>query len=161
MVNMNSGINTNNVSNEDVHMSMQTCKTISTFAVATNNNWAGKCSYWDARGCAIDNDKLVEYYVEYYYEFEGLETFTGFVKDKNGNIAYYVKGEYHRDNGPAIECYNGDKEWLSNGKTHRKDGPAFESVVNNLKEWWFNGTLYGKNDDYTNDSWIAFVETLK
>lgn len=105
----------------------------------------------------IDNPKLVEYY----YEFEGLETFTGVVKDSNHDIAYYVNGELHRDDGPAIECYHGDTSWFSYGKYHRTDGPAFESIDEDLREWYFNDKCYGTNDDFTKESWIAFVATLK
>lgn len=32
--------------------------------------------------------------------------------------------EYHREDGPAIEHYDGSTEWFLNGKWHREDGPA-------------------------------------
>jgi hypothetical protein len=31
--------------------------------------------------------------------------------DKFGNKEYYWNGELHREDGPAVECANGDKEW--------------------------------------------------
>ena len=36
------------------------------------------------------------------------------------------KGQYHREDGPAIEFINGSKEWYLNGQLHRLDGPAIE-----------------------------------
>ena len=82
-----------------------------------------------------DNPKLVRRC----YFFEGKETFTGVVKDEHNNIAYYIDGKYHREDGPAIEHFNG------------------------YKEWQLDGRFYGVNDDYTNESWIRFakLELLK
>lgn len=37
----------------------------------------------------------------------------------------------HREDGPAIEYYDGSKKWYKNGKVHREDGPAVE---------WSDGT---------------------
>ena len=103
----------------------------------------------------IDNPKLVEFFLS----FEGRNTFTGVVKDKDV-IAHYVNGELHRDNGPAVEWASGSKEWWFNGEYHRVDGPAME-LANGRKEWLFHGKHYGSNDAYTNESWIAYVATLK
>ena len=47
-------------------------------------------------------------------------------------------GDYHRDDGPAVEYANGDKEWWVNGRVHRIDGPAVE-YANGDQEWWLNG----------------------
>jgi len=49
-----------------------------------------------------------------------------------------INGKFHREDGPAIEWSNGDKEWFKNGKRHREDGPAVE-WFNEDKEWWLNG----------------------
>ena len=38
-----------------------------------------------------------------------------------------------------IELANG-KFWFLNNKLHREDGPAIE-YVNGNKEWWLNGTF--------------------
>ena len=51
---------------------------------------------------------------------------------------YNLDDELHRENGPAVEWTNGDKEWYLNGKLHREDGPAVEEA-NGDKEWWLNG----------------------
>ena len=43
----------------------------------------------------------------------------------------------HREDGPAAEYANGDKEWYLNGELHREDGPAIE-YTNGDKEWFIN-----------------------
>lgn len=47
------------------------------------------------------------------------------------------KREYHREDGPAIEYTNGDKEWFINNKHHRIEGPAYEEI-NGYKAWYIN-----------------------
>lgn len=44
----------------------------------------------------------------------------------------------HREDGPAVEWENGDKEWWINGKLHREDGPAQE-WFNGDRRWHLNG----------------------
>ena len=100
----------------------------------------------------IDNPKSVKDA----FNFRGVKTFTGVVKDKENTIAYYFNGNIHRTDGPACEYANGNKEWFLNGEYHRTDGPAVE--LNNRKSWWLNGECYGKSDDFTNESWIRFVK---
>jgi len=123
-----------------------------------------------------ENPKLVEYF----FSFEGKETFTGVVKDKYNNITYYVNGKLHRENAPAVEwddggkdwylngkrhrtdgpsteAANGDKAWYLNGKCHREDGPAIE-YHNGGKEWYVNDVYYGANEHFTTESWIKFVK---
>ena len=100
----------------------------------------------------IDNPKLVEDFLS----FEGKDTFTGVVKDKDGDVAHYLNGKIHRVDGPAIENADGDKEWWFHGKRHRRSGPAIEHA-NGVKGWWFNGKLHGHGDDFTNKSWIIFL----
>jgi hypothetical protein len=51
-------------------------------------------------------------------------------------------GKLHREDGPAIELANGDKQWWVNGKLHRDDGPAFECLRTGYKEWWIKGNLH-------------------
>jgi len=61
----------------------------------------------------------------------------------------------HREDGPAIEYYNGSKEWYINGKPHREDGPAKE-YSNGSKEWYINGKLHregGPARIYNTSSW--------
>ena len=42
----------------------------------------------------------------------------------DGNKYYSFNGNYHRDDGPAVEYANGSKAWWIHGKRHRIHGPA-------------------------------------
>jgi hypothetical protein len=61
------------------------------------------------------------------------------------SVEYRLNGKLHREDGPALEFANGDKEWWIDGKLHRLDGPAVE-WADGAKEWWVNGTKYSGND---------------
>lgn len=50
-------------------------------------------------------------------------------------------GDFHREDGPAIERASGTKEWLLNGQLHREDGPAIE-LTSGYKAWYLNGYLH-------------------
>jgi hypothetical protein len=70
----------------------------------------------------------------------------------NGTKEWYLDGELHREDGPAVEFASGTKEWYLAGKRHREDGPAFEGANGN-KEWWLNNE---KVDPETiADLWLA------
>lgn len=56
-------------------------------------------------------------------------------------VCWYVNNQLHREDGPAIEWSDGDKEWCLNGLRHREDGPAFEGK-NGDKVWWINDELH-------------------
>lgn len=56
----------------------------------------------------------------------------------DGTKIWYLNGERHREDGPAVEYANGDKEWYLNGELHREDGPAAEDA-NGDKYWYLNG----------------------
>lgn len=45
------------------------------------------------------------------------------------------KGQWHNENGPAIERTDGTKMWYLNGERHREDGPAI--IWFNGDAWWF------------------------
>jgi hypothetical protein len=62
----------------------------------------------------------------------------GLIVDNDGTKYWFLNGQHHRTNGPAIEYANGDKEWLFNNKRHRIDGPAVE-YANGGKEYWILG----------------------
>ena len=64
--------------------------------------------------------------------------FTGIAEWPNGEKDWYLNGNLHRVDGPAIEYAYGRKEWWLNGKRHREDGPAIE-WADGRKEWWLNG----------------------
>ena len=58
----------------------------------------------------------------------------------DGEKYWYLNGELHREDGPAIEWANGYKAWFLNGERHRVDGPAIV-YADGGKEWWLNGIL--------------------
>jgi hypothetical protein len=60
------------------------------------------------------------------------------------------KGEYHREDGPAVELANGNKFWYLNGQYHREDGPAVE-LANGYKEWWLNGQYHREDGPAVED----------
>lgn len=75
------------------------------------------------------------------------------------------KGEYHREDGPAIEYWNGDKEWWVDGKLHRIEGPACK-YCDGYKAYYTNGLRNridgparewsdGRKEWYVEDKWIA------
>ena len=48
------------------------------------------------------------------------------------------KGQFHREDGPAIEYSDGYIAWYLNGQLHRTDGPAVQ-YPNGFKAWYLNG----------------------
>ncbi len=61
--------------------------------------------------------------------------------DSNGNQMWKVKGQLHRENGPAFIGKDGTKQWVIKGNLHRTDGPAYE-MANGHKQWFLNGQLH-------------------
>ena len=53
-------------------------------------------------------------------------------------------GQFHREDGPAIEWRNGDKEWWLNDHRHREDGPAIEKT-NGYKAWYHHDQFHREN----------------
>lgn len=62
-----------------------------------------------------------------------------FQVDDNGNKCWYLDGQYHREDGPAIEYPNGCKSWYIKGQLHREDGPAVEKLSSGFKRWFLEG----------------------
>jgi hypothetical protein len=59
--------------------------------------------------------------------------------DRYGTKRYYnSSGELHRNDGPAVEGWQGSKEWFINGIRHREDGPAIEFGWGEFV-WYKNG----------------------
>jgi len=56
----------------------------------------------------------------------------------DGTKEWWLNGNLHRIDGPAVERANGTKEWWLNDNRHRSDGPAVE-YADGTKEWWLNG----------------------
>jgi len=57
--------------------------------------------------------------------------------DEKETKRWYLNGELHREDGPAIEYSNGDMAWVINGETHRLDGPAVK-FGNWATSWFIN-----------------------
>jgi len=72
--------------------------------------------------------------------------YTG-IKEYNGYKEWWVNGQRHRTDGPAIEFADGSKVWYLNGKRHREDGPAVERA-DGYKAWFLNGKEYTKEEYY-------------
>jgi hypothetical protein len=51
---------------------------------------------------------------------------------------YNDSGQFHREDGPAVEYKDGCKYWALNNLLHRPDGPAMEDAYGN-KEWYIEG----------------------
>ena len=54
------------------------------------------------------------------------EGYTGSATDSLGQKTYYLKGDPHRTNGPAVILLNGNTYWFLYGGFHRSNGPAIE-----------------------------------
>ncbi len=48
----------------------------------------------------------------------------------------------HREDGPAVEFFNGTKYWYKDGKLHREDGPAIEDELCCQDCWYKNGLRF-------------------
>ena len=68
--------------------------------------------------------------------------------DAHGGKSWYLNGDLHRTDGPAIEWSNGDKHWWLNNERHRTDGPAVENA-DGTKYWWLNNELVAMEDVFT------------
>ena len=58
--------------------------------------------------------------------------------EPNGTKKWYLNGELHREDGPAVEWSDGTKSWYLNGERHREDGPAVERP-DGTNLWCING----------------------
>ncbi|NCP91294.1 MAG: hypothetical protein GW827_13910 [Flavobacteriales bacterium] len=50
----------------------------------------------------------------------------------NGDIYWYLNGQYHREDGPAIEFANGDIYWYLNGLEYTES--QFNAKMHPVKE---------------------------
>ncbi len=74
-----------------------------------------------------------------------LDRLTTIIVTSTG-VSYYIGNKLHREDGPAVECYNGTKEWYRNRKLHRdNDMPAVERN-DGSKHWYQNGKLHRDGD---------------
>ena len=56
----------------------------------------------------------------------------------DGSKLWILNGDYHREDGPAIEWPDGTKRWFLNGEPHREDGPAVDRS-DGIKYWYLHG----------------------
>jgi hypothetical protein len=61
-----------------------------------------------------------------------------FISPSGDKYWYNENGNYHRDDGPAIEFTSGTKMWHINGVNHREDGPAI-MYSDGECQWYING----------------------
>ncbi len=61
--------------------------------------------------------------------------------DEYGTKRWYLNGNLHREDGPAVEYANGKKYWYLNDNLHREDGPAVEES-DGTKWWYLNDNLH-------------------
>jgi hypothetical protein len=59
------------------------------------------------------------------------------VEGDDGQKQWWVDGKLHRVGGPAVVTPWGDEQWCENGHTHRDDGPAVTSESH--KSWYRHG----------------------
>jgi len=71
-------------------------------------------------------------------------------------------GDWHREDGPALEWCNGDKSWIVNGKSHRLDGPAGE-YADGKRLYWINGQVLSQTEWNAHPLRIEYIikENLK
>jgi hypothetical protein len=79
----------------------------------------------------LDYWKTCNKYDEYYCE-------------SNDGYFHTCNGNFHRDNGPAIEYADGKRMWYQYGRLHRLDGPAIE-YTNGKRMWYQYGRLHRLN----------------
>jgi transposase len=66
--------------------------------------------------------------------------------DEDGNKRWELpNGFLHREDGPVVESFKGDKFWYLNNKRHRENGPAIEWVCDD-KCWYLNGIEYTEKE---------------
>jgi hypothetical protein len=63
------------------------------------------------------------------------------VEYANGQKEWWIDGQRHREDGPAILHDNGSKSWYLNNERHRLDGPAIE-YFNGSSRWFLHNVLH-------------------
>ena len=69
-----------------------------------------------------------------------------------GTKLWWLNGNLHREDGPAVELCDGSKYWYINNRLHREDGPAVE-FANGIKGWYLNDI------EYTESEWIDIIKS--
>ena len=63
---------------------------------------------------------------------------TEYTVDPDGTQKWYLNGQFHREDGPAVIFPSGTQQWYKNGKLHREDGPALIHS-DGSQFWYLNG----------------------
>ena len=65
----------------------------------------------------------------------------GQFEDEDGTQEWFLNGNRHREDGPAVIYPDGTQSWWVNNKLHREDGPAV-IYPDGTKEWHVNGNYH-------------------
>ena len=85
------------------------------------------------------------YYKEWHLKGEPHREDGPAIEYADGHKEWYINGKLHREDGPAIEWADGDKSWYLHDKLHRVDGPAVE-WAHGGKSWWIEGGQLTEED---------------
>lgn len=55
-------------------------------------------------------------------------------------MEWWLNDKRHREDGPAVEDTDGNKEWWVDGGLHREDGPAIDEI-DGEKQWWVHNHI--------------------
>ena len=72
-----------------------------------------------------------------YHIYNGVEL----VNHIEGSKYWYLNGQLHRVDGPAVERPNGSEEWWLNDRRHRENGPAVIEATGTTS-WYLDGKLH-------------------
>jgi len=76
---------------------------------------------------------------------------------ENGSKHWLLNGQWHREDGTAIEMANCTKCWFLNELKHRVDGPA-EEWWDGTKKWWLNGKELKHPESFsTMEEWFVYL----
>ena len=59
----------------------------------------------------------------------------------DGSQYWFLNGQYHREDGPAIIYADGAQYWYLNDQLHREDGPAI-IYADGSQSWYLNGQYH-------------------
>ncbi len=65
------------------------------------------------------------------------------------SISWYKDDKLHREDGPAVIIFSGERIWYNHGKVHRIDGPAVEGTIGDgniiLNKWYYYDIEYDES----------------
>jgi hypothetical protein len=72
-----------------------------------------------------------------------------------GSKRYYCEGQLHREDGPAVERFDGTNIWYYHGKIHRDNGPAIVWYDGDC-DWYYNGKFVDCSSQEEFDMFVRF-----